>query len=57
MAKKNIKEQKYLCDDCQFFTDKCEHKSNIIIKLHRRIEKIDYICKNKKRSCAFYIEK
>ena len=46
----------YLCDNCKYFTDKCEHESNIFIKLERRIEKIAYKSLEKKKSCYFYDE-
>ena len=45
-----------LCDDCKYFTDKCEHTSNIYIKLERKIEKKAYISLEKKNSCWFYCE-
>ena len=40
MTKKVDKE--FLCDSCKYFTDKCEHISNIIICLHKKVEKIQY---------------
>ena len=52
MAKKEM----FLCDDCIYFSDKCEHKSNVFIKLQRRIEKKSYISLKKKKVCDFYIQ-
>lgn len=55
MAKAN--KEIFLCDDCKFFTDKCEHESNKYIKLHRKIEKIAYYITEKVKKCANYIER
>lgn len=56
MAKK--KEQKnierFKCDNCAFFTDKCEHSSNLRIFLKRRIETVTYKSLDKKKKCGFY---
>ena len=52
MAKKQV-----LCDNCKFFTDKCEHESNLRIILKRRIETIGYKSLDKKTECEFYISK
>ena len=53
MAKKEI----FLCDDCKFFTDKCEHESNKIIEIHKKVEKMTYICAERKKNCKFYVER
>ena len=46
----------FLCDDCKYFTDKCEHPENIYIKLERKIEKIAYILIEKQKVCSNYIQ-
>jgi len=46
----------FLCDDCKYFTDKCEHPSNIYIKLERRIEKKAYILTEKQKTCINYMQ-
>ena len=56
MAKK-VEKEIFLCDDCVFFTDKCEHPSNMIITLSKRIEKTSYISLDKSKNCKFYIER
>ena len=53
MAKKEM----FLCDDCRYFNGKCEHESNKIIEVHKRIEKMVYICTERKKNCKFYVEK
>jgi len=50
MAKK---EKKVLCDNCIYFTDKCEHASNLKILLKRRIETVSYKSLEKKTECEF----
>ena len=47
MAKKD----KFLCDNCKFFTDKCEHASNLLIKVKGRLETITYKSLDKKAEC------
>ncbi|WP_405316559.1 hypothetical protein [Faecalibacillus faecis] len=46
----------FLCDDCKYFTDKCEHPSNVYIKLERKIEKKAYILTEKQKACANYMQ-
>ena len=46
----------FLCDDCKYFTDKCEHPSNVYIKLERRIEKKAYILIEKQKTCTNYTQ-
>ena len=46
----------FLCDDCKYFTDKCEHPSTVYIKLERRIEKKAYILTEKQKTCANYTQ-
>lgn len=46
----------FLCDDCKYFTDKCEHPSNVYIKLERRIEKKAYILTEKQKTCTNYMQ-
>ena len=46
----------FLCDDCKYFTDKCEHPSNIYIKLERKIEKKAYILTEKQKACSNYVQ-
>lgn len=54
MAKKqDKKEVKFACDNCKYFTDKCEHESNLRIILKRRIETITYKSLDKKEECKF----
>lgn len=53
MAKKEL----FLCDDCKFFTDKCEHESNKMVELQKRIEKQAYISLERKKNCRFYAER
>lgn len=55
MAKKqDKKEVKFKCDTCKFFTDKCEHSSNQLIILKKRIETLTYKSLDKKAKCEFY---
>lgn len=51
MAKK---EKQILCDSCIFFTDKCEHESNLRVFLKRRIETVTYKSLDKKTECEFF---
>lgn len=46
----------FLCDDCKYFTDKCEHPSNVYIKLERKIEKKAYILTEKQKICINYMQ-
>ena len=48
MAKK---QEKFACDNCKYFTDKCEHQSNLLILLNKRIEKVTYKSLDKKEDC------
>ena len=48
MAKKQV-----LCDKCKYFTDKCEHQSNLLILLDKRIETVTYKTLDKKTECEF----
>lgn len=48
MAKKQV-----LCDNCKYFTDKCEHPSNLLILLDKRIETVTYKTLDKKTECEF----
>ena len=58
MAKKqDKKEVKFACDNCKYFTDKCEHKSNIQIILKRRVETIQYKSLDKKEKCKLCLDK
>lgn len=50
MAKKK---EEFVCDNCKYFTDKCEHQSNLLILLHKRIEKITYKTLDKKEKCDY----
>ena len=51
MAKK---EKQVLCANCVYFTDKCEHKSNLIVHVKNRLETICYKSKEKRTECEFY---
>lgn len=46
----------FLCDDCKYFADKCEHPSNVYIKLERKIEKKAYILTEKQKTCINYMQ-
>ena len=46
----------FLCDDCKYFTDKCEHPSNVYVKLERKIEKKAYILTEKQKTCINYMQ-
>lgn len=46
----------FLCDDCKYFTDKCEHPSNIYIKLERKIEKKAYNLTEEQKKCINYTQ-
>ena len=48
MAKK---QEKFACDNCKYFTDKCEHQSNLLILLNKRIETVTYKSLDKKEDC------
>ena len=52
MAKKQV-----LCDNCTFFTDKCEHQSNLRIVVNKRLETITYKTLDKKTECEFCMGK
>lgn len=43
-----------LCDNCKFFTDKCEHESNLLVILKKRIETVTYKTLDKKSDCEFF---
>lgn len=58
MAKTSKKEVKqFACDNCKYFTDKCEHESNIQIILKRRVETIGYKSLEKKEKCKLCLDK
>lgn len=46
----------FLCDDCKYFTDKCEHSSNVYIKLERKVEKKAYVLTEKQKACINYMQ-
>lgn len=48
------KKEKYICDNCKYFTGLCAHNSNKRIKVLRRLQKIDYIRTDKKKECEFF---
>lgn len=52
----NKQKKVFKCDDCKYFTDKCEHQSNTIINLKRRIETIEYKSLDKKEKCKNYVQ-
>lgn len=56
MVKKKEQEniESFKCDNCAFFTDKCEHSSNLRVFLKRRIEITTYKSLEKKKECGFY---
>lgn len=56
MAKKKDQEktERFKCDNCIYFTDKCEHSSNLRVFLKRRIETITYKSLDKKKKCGFF---
>lgn len=57
MAKKqDKKEVKFACDNCKYFSDRCEHASNLKIILKRRIESLEYKSLDKKEDCKFCTE-
>lgn len=49
MAKKQV-----LCDKCKYYSDKCEHQSNLLIHLCGRLETIGYKSLDKKTECEYY---
>ena len=53
MAKK---QEKFLCDNCKFYIDKCEHQSNLLILLNKRIETVTYKTLDKKEKCENYVQ-
>ena len=52
MAKK--KEKEVLCAKCKFFTDKCEHKSNLNIIISNRLETVTYKSLEPKTECECF---
>ena len=50
MAKKK---EEFACDNCKYFTDKCEHQSNLLVFVKRRIETVTYKSLDKKEDCEF----
>ena len=54
MARQKGNTKDFVCNNCKFFTDKCEHPSNLLILVHKRIETLTYKTLDKKSECEFY---
>ena len=53
MAKQKGNTKDFACNNCKFFTNKCEHQSNLLISLNMRVETIKYKSLDKKTECEF----
>lgn len=49
MAKKES-----LCKNCKYFDGICKHKSNTIIQINKKIEKVVYKTKELKTKCDYF---
>ena len=56
MARQKGNTKDFVCNNCKFFTNKCEHQSNLLVILNKRIETVKYKTLEKKTECDYFVQ-